>query len=837
MKKRLRFVLPLITFVLVLVIVSVFGNDVFADDEGEEVSTFVHVTPDNFEDYFDESGTVKCLDTSEIQFSGEFDSEELGISFITINEPYKITVDEGDKAVFKNIFFIIGSDNVTIDGLDITVTNDVYAIMVYGCNKVTLNNNIISYTSLEGFDSYAIYACDCEDLTISGNDITYVGDLTLECDRKALLVKGTEEEGVTGIKVTGNTFDITIPSVDVDYDFDTWSPITRSVGIEFNNCVDVLFEDNDAKISADEQYTSYGYDSVYGIKYAGAAGADSYFTMNNNTIDVEGINQAYAVSIAYDIVAYEFDVVGTSITNNVIKVDSSYAYGIESSGCIYESTINNNTFNISGESFVYGIYYYQYMGAIEDTVIESNEFNLEAPACIGIEAVVCNSQIIKNTITGTGKCLMGMFLSFRDDGVCSENVIDVVDSYDENFQNPGLSGEIYKYNDTPITYGIYSKGSGDTIISDNVITTSGLGVVTETDNTVTGNTIETSFDYAVDVRKSSSTVTGNYLYAKDYLGDAAVTFTDTSEEDEPAEPVITGNYPIDLTDGGRIELSDTEFDYTGEEICPEVTVYYKDKKLSSSNYNVTYKDNIEVGTATVEVLYADSEVYYGILTKTFEIKEKTVEPTPTPTASVEPTATPAATSSPEATPTPDIKPQVETIKVSVPEGKKLVYNGKEQTGVDAADEYTVTGNTGTDVGTYSAVLTLKDKTLYTWNDGTTEDKTVTWTIEKAANSFKLKTKSYKVTLKNLDKSKKTIKVKKKIKLTNKGEGKYTYKLSSVSKKNYKKYFKINSKNGKITVKKGLPKGKYTVKIKVKAAGDSNHKESSYKKITIKVTVK
>lgn len=68
------------------------------------------------------------------------------------------------------------------------------------------------------------------------------------------------------------------------------------------------------------------------------------------------------------------------------------------------------------------------------------------------------------------------------------------------------------------------------------------------------------------------------------------------------------------------------------------------------------------------------------------------------------------------------------------------------------------------------------------------------------------------------------------------QGRLTYKLLSVSKSRYKKYFKINSKNGVVTVKKKLKKGTYTVKCRVTASGNANYKSGS-KIVSFKITVK
>ena len=56
----------------------------------------------------------------------------------------------------------------------------------------------------------------------------------------------------------------------------------------------------------------------------------------------------------------------------------------------------------------------------------------------------------------------------------------------------------------------------------------------------------------------------------------------------------------------------------------------------------------------------------------------------------------------------------------------LFYNGETQTGVSASTGFTLTGNTGKDVKTYTAVATLESG--YIWSDGTTEPKAIEWTI-------------------------------------------------------------------------------------------------------------
>ena len=89
--------------------------------------------------------------------------------------------------------------------------------------------------------------------------------------------------------------------------------------------------------------------------------------------------------------------------------------------------------------------------------------------------------------------------------------------------------------------------------------------------------------------------------------------------------------------------------------------------------------------------------------------------------------------------------------------------------------------------------------------------------------------------------KKTVKVKAKkaFKVTG-AKGKVTYKRIGISckkklAKQAKKRIKI-AKNGKVTCKKGLKKGTYKVKVKVKAAGNSSYLPAT-KTTTLTIVVK
>ena len=99
-------------------------------------------------------------------------------------------------------------------------------------------------------------------------------------------------------------------------------------------------------------------------------------------------------------------------------------------------------------------------------------------------------------------------------------------------------------------------------------------------------------------------------------------------------------------------------------------------------------------------------------------------------------------------------------------------------------------------------------------------KVVTLTVKKAANPMKVTTKNQKIKASAIKKKAKTFTIK-----VTKAQGKVTYKSSAA------KYIKV-AKNGKVTIRKRTPKGKY--KITVTAAGKGIYgKKSKVITITIK----
>ncbi|MBQ9004614.1 MAG: hypothetical protein IJ087_22490, partial [Eggerthellaceae bacterium] len=108
-----------------------------------------------------------------------------------------------------------------------------------------------------------------------------------------------------------------------------------------------------------------------------------------------------------------------------------------------------------------------------------------------------------------------------------------------------------------------------------------------------------------------------------------------------------------------------------------------------------------------------------------------------------------------------------------------------------------------------------------------------FTISRAANPMQAKAVAKKVSLKGAKKLKKSKAVAGAVKFTKKAIGEVTYARVS---KGSSKWLSVAKSTGKVTVKKGAPKGIYKMKVNVKAAGSGNYKAAT-KALTVKVVVK
>ena len=153
----------------------------------------------------------------------------------------------------------------------------------------------------------------------------------------------------------------------------------------------------------------------------------------------------------------------------------------------------------------------------------------------------------------------------------------------------------------------------------------------------------------------------------------------------------------------------------------------------------------------------------------------------------------------------------------------VVYDGKTlRNGTD----YTVAYKNNTNAGTGTIVLTGKGDFKGNINKS--------FTIGKAANPMNAVGRTAKLKVRKLKKKAQTVTAAAAVSVAN-AKGTVTYKLDSVSKAKYKKYFKVSSA-GRITVKKKLKKGTYTLKISVTDAGNGNYNPAT-RQVIVKIKVK
>ena len=194
---------------------------------------------------------------------------------------------------------------------------------------------------------------------------------------------------------------------------------------------------------------------------------------------------------------------------------------------------------------------------------------------------------------------------------------------------------------------------------------------------------------------------------KVYMGHKSSTTFSSSTDYVAADDltlVYSGNPTLGTSTGWEKISLDTPFAYNGKDNLV-IAVCRK-----SSSYSTSLKYLYTMASSTVLSRQNDYTEGYGAIDGTGSYSTTYQNYRPNITL----TFTPAAAKT----------------KVAVPKAETgLVYNGQQQTGVAAGDNYTVTGNTATDAGDYTATLTLADGCE--WEDATF-DGTVKWSIAKKA---------------------------------------------------------------------------------------------------------
>ena len=250
--------------------------------------------------------------------------------------------------------------------------------------------------------------------------------------------------------------------------------------------------------------------------------------------------------------------------------------------------------------------------------------------------------------------------------------------------------------------------------------------------------------------------------------------------------------------------------YTGSAIMqPTLKVAVGGSTLvEGRDYTVTYTNNVNLGTATITITGIGS--YKDTVTKTFTIA-KAVQ-----TVKVKVTSKSYKYTS--------MQKKAASFKIGASASGKVTYkvtscpkNGKKYITVSKAGK--VTMKKKAPAGTYEITVSAAETTT---KAAATKTVTVKVTKDKQKITAKISTKTHKA--KSLAKKKATYSI------GAKAKGKLIYKVTSYP-TNAKKYISV-SKKGKVTMKKGAPKGTY--KIQITAAATARYKKATK---TVKIVVK
>jgi hypothetical protein len=300
-------------------------------------------------------------------------------------------------------------------------------------------------------------------------------------------------------------------------------------------------------------------------QFVGSGATPENATFKNNTIEVETAPSAFC---------YCMTVMGSGnlVEGNTFNYGGSILlnqYGATSSGNIYRNNTltGGGSFNPSANSTVEGNTLDCYVNVAACTTFTNNIVNIPSNNVMRVSGSPTDeehTEISSNTITGNVS-IASSKTSFKDNEVTG-------------------------------TINVDSNSKG---------------------NTITGNTVISTEEYAVILKctaeDSNTTVTNNALIAAEKSGDDAVN-PGTGQGN-----VISDNFSgIPLQDAWIQTIEDQT--YTGQAIEPVVIVKRGDTTLASgTDYTVGYSNNTNVGTATVTITAVNGSLYGGSASATFTI--------------------------------------------------------------------------------------------------------------------------------------------------------------------------------------------------------------------------
>ena len=531
------------------------------------------VTPENFNNFFDENGVLKSdVPFDELVFDGEF--KDLGT--LTINKAINLT---GDVAVFNNTALKITADNVKVSNMEFVADKlfDDKAVIYVAGKDVVLENNTINYDAPNTGDAYAVYADSADGLNMVDNKIFFDGKLGE--DTKTIAVYAIDSDNMV---VKDNIIDSTVPSVAVGYGpAPDYAPTIMSAGAIFEGCKNLTFEDNTVSVDYNQ---SAGYsDTLYGVKVID--GDDSKII--GNDIELNGHAYAYAVSV---------DGENLTISDNTIESNSDDAYA---AGLAIEKdstgNVENNDISATANDVSYGVYADDWeMGS--NLTFNNNNVSAESNTAYGMSVNAGETVISNNNVSTKANYTTGV--AVKANATITNNTIAV------NGSNVGNSTDSYPM--APVqTTGIYAQDSNVTI---------------------TNNDVSSTGNKTVDLSNVNATVKDNKLKANGTKGDASITANNstviadnnkTSEDPVPVIQIVAASKNVLYSSIYKVRItSDGKSIGAGKVVS--ITIAGKTVKVKT-NKN---------GYASIKMLYKPGKysvkVAYGNLKKTVKLNVKSI---------------------------------------------------------------------------------------------------------------------------------------------------------------------------------------------------------------------
>lgn len=375
----------------------------------------------------------------------------------------------------------VTNGKVDISGNSIQSTS--IGIYADGAEEVTIDNAKIDVSAVGDVDNYAVYVNGADKLIMTNSNVTFNGKTNGTTITNAVRVEDSEAI------VSGNNFDITIPSAAVVWAPDYSGSTVISEGIVFDTCDNLKFENNNVNLKYDEVIGYY--DTIYAVDIINSNNA----LVKGNDIDALGSNYIYGIKVTGDNFTVD--------KNNISTSSDYYAAGVDVEGPA-TGTISNNNILTSSDNSAYPIY--SGMNGLPVSVnITGNDIVGDSYYVVGLELGGQKAIVQGNNISVNGNHTIGIGSDVDDLTVDNNNITSEA-------SNEG-DLEIWDYMGTDTT--------GIKVFAGNA--------------TISNNNIQTTGDYAADLCGNNATLTDNYLASKKGAGASAVANANNA--------VITGSTP------------------------------------------------------------------------------------------------------------------------------------------------------------------------------------------------------------------------------------------------------------------------------------------------------